>query len=116
MKINDLKYWNNFYGNKDPKSLSSNFAKFIKKNFVNKNTNILEIGTGNGRDAFYFEKYTNNIIAIDQSKIIINKNRLKSKRLMIKKLNFKALSVNKIKSIKKKKSINLIYARFFYIR
>ena len=33
MKINDLKYWNNFYGNKDPKSLSSNFAKFIKKNF-----------------------------------------------------------------------------------
>lgn len=113
MKINDLKYWNNFYGNKNPKSLSSNFAKFIKKNFVNKNTNILEIGTGNGRDAFYFEKYSKNIIAIDQSKIIINKNRLKSKRLMIKKLNFKALSVNKIKSIKKKKSINLIYARFF---
>ena len=113
MKINDLKYWNNFYGNKNPKSLSSNFAKFIKKNFVNKNTNILEIGTGNGRDAFYFEKYSKNIIAIDQSKIIINKNRLKSKRLKIKKLDFKALSVNKIKSIKKKKSINLIYARFF---
>ena len=113
MKINDLNYWNNFYENKDPKSLSSNFARFIKKKLINKKSHILEIGTGNGRDAFYFEKFAKNIIAIDQSKIIINKNKLKSKRLLIKKLNFKVLSVNKINSIKKKNSINLIYARFF---
>ena len=92
MKINDLNYWNKFYKKRDKKIFSSNFAKFLKKKIVNKKSNILEIGTGNGRDAFYFSKYSKSVIAIDQSKIAINNNKLRVKRLRIKNLIFKSLS------------------------
>ena len=113
MKINDLSYWNKFYKIKDKRILSSNFAKFIKKKIINKKSNILEIGTGNGRDAFYFSKYCKSVIAIDQSKIAIRNNRLRAKQLVIKNLTFKSLSLNNFIKIKKKNLINLIYARFF---
>ena len=113
MKINDLSYWNKFYKKKEKKILCSNFAKFIKKKIINKKSNILEIGTGNGRDAFYFSKYSKNIIAIDQSKIAINNNKLRAKRLRIKNLIFKSFSLNNFTKIRKKNLINLIYARFF---
>lgn len=113
MKINDLSYWNKFYKIKDKRILSSNFAKFIKKKIINKKSNILEIGTGNGRDAFYFSKYCKSVIAIDQSKIAIRNNRLRVKQLGIKNLTFKSLSLNNFIKIKKKNLINLIYARFF---
>tara|TARA_B100000674_G_scaffold453905_1_gene426482 strand:- start:75 stop:719 length:645 start_codon:yes stop_codon:yes gene_type:complete len=113
MKINDLNYWNKFYKERDKKIFSSNFAKFLKKKIINKKSNILEIGTGNGRDAFYFSKYSKSVIAIDQSKIAINNNKLRVKRLKIKNLIFKSLSLNNFLKIKKKNQINLIYARFF---
>ena len=84
MKINDLSYWNKFYKIKDKRILSSNFAKFIKKKIINKKSNILEIGTGNGRDAFYFSKYCKSVIAIDQSKVAIRNNRRRSYRIKTK--------------------------------
>ena len=50
-------YWNNFYKKKIIPDYPSNFAKYCLKNFIKKNYNLLEIGTGNGRDAIYFSKY-----------------------------------------------------------
>ena len=113
MKINDLNYLNKFYKKKDKKILSSNFAKFIKKKLITKKSNILEIGTGNGRDAFYFSKYSKNVLAIDQSIIAISNNKLRAKRLSINNLEFKSLPLNKFMKIKNRSVINLIYARFF---
>ena len=113
MIINDLNYWN-FYYNKESKIIKeSNFAALIKKKILTNKLNILEIGTGNGRDAFYFSKFSNSVIAIDQSSIAINKSRLKVKKLHIKNLLFKKLHVDNILKVKNKNKINLIYARFF---
>ena len=113
MIINDQKYWNNYYKKKSKKISKSNFAFFIKKKFKKKNINIFEIGTGNGRDAFYFSKFYNSIIAIDQSSSAIKENRLKVTRLRINNLIFKKLDVDNILSIQGKNKINLVYARFF---
>lgn len=113
MTLNDLTYWNNFYKTDVKLNKNSNFASLIKNKFLKKKMKVLEIGTGNGRDAFYFSNYVKSIIAIDQSKTIINENKSKSKKLKIKNLHFYKCSVNQIKKIKKKNSLNFIYARFF---
>ena len=113
MTLNDLTYWNNFYKTDVKLNKNSNFASLIKNKFLKKKMKVLEIGTGNGRDAFYFSNYVKSITAIDQSKTIINENKSKSKKLKIKNLHFYKCSVNQIKKIKKKNSLNFIYARFF---
>lgn len=113
MKVNDINYWNKYYHNNKKLTPKSNFALFIKKKFVKKNFNILELGTGNGRDAFYLSKFFKSIIAVDQSSSAIKENKLKSKRLGINNLTFKKLNINNLLNLKNKKRINLIYARFF---
>lgn len=113
MKVNDINYWNKYYHNNKNLTPKSNFALFIKKKFVKKNFNILELGTGNGRDAFYLSKFFKSIIAVDQSSTAIKENKLKSKRLGINNLTFKKLNVNNLLNLKNKNRINLIYARFF---
>ena len=113
MTLNDLTYWNNFYKTDVKLNKNSNFASLIKNKFLKKKMEVLEIGTGNGRDAFYFSNYVKSIIAIDQSKTIINENKSKLKKLKIKNLHFYKCSVNQIKKIKKKNSFSFIYARFF---
>ena len=112
MNINDLKYWNFYYNKENRLVKKSNFAALIKKKLLKKRMNILEIGTGNGRDAFYFSKHSN-VLAIDQSSSAINENKLKAKELNINNLKFKKLNVDKILQIKNRNKINLIYARFF---
>ena len=67
----DEKYWDNYYKNfgKD-KSINrpSTFAKFcLDKYFFKQGLKIIELGSGNGRDAVYFAQNKLNVIAIDQS-------------------------------------------------
>ena len=116
MTLNDLTYWNNFYKTDVKLNKNSNFASLIKNKFLKKKMEVLEIGTGNGRDAFYFSNYVKSIIAIDQSKTIINENKSKLKKLKIKNLHFYKCSVNQIKKIKKKILLVLYMRDFFYIR
>jgi SAM-dependent methyltransferase len=71
----DQKHWDNFYkrhGKEKGIEVCSTFAQFCQKNFFNKNEfNIVEIGSGNGRDAIYFAKCKHNVIAIDQSSVAL---------------------------------------------
>ena len=48
--VNDNNYWNSFYNLETGTSKPSNFAVFVKK-IIKKNNVILEVATGNGRDA-----------------------------------------------------------------
>jgi SAM-dependent methyltransferase len=111
MKNTPKKYWNKFYKLKNKIIAPSNFAKFIKK-MINKKDVILDVGTGNGRDAFYLSKFSKIIYGIDKSDeaIKINKNRIKLKK--IHNLFFFNLSAERINFFNTKK-ITLIYARFF---
>ena len=72
----DVKYWDSYYqlhGNDKNISESSTFAEFcLNKYFASKDINIVELGSGNGRDAIYFAQHQINIIAIDQSTVAID--------------------------------------------
>jgi ubiquinone/menaquinone biosynthesis C-methylase UbiE len=111
MTKNDI-YWNEYYDCNVTNKKPSNFAKFIKKNYIKKNTTLLDVGAGDGRDSFYFTKYAKYIFAIDKADTAISKNKLKAKKLNIKNILFNKLQSNKINILKKKK-IDIIYARFF---
>ena len=48
-----INYWNNYYDNFE-KFKESSFARFVKKK-IKKNSKIIDIGCGNGRDSFFFQ-------------------------------------------------------------
>ena len=67
----DKEYWDKFYkqhGLDNSIVKASSFASFCQEKFFKyKQLNILELGSGNGRDSIYFAKCGHNVIAIDQS-------------------------------------------------
>ena len=67
----DKNYWNAFYkkhGLDRGIQLESTFANFCQNKFFKyKSKNILELGSGNARDAKYFAKCGHNVVAVDQS-------------------------------------------------
>ena len=67
----DKNYWDEYYklhGEDKEISDPSSFAKFILKDFFSERKfNIVELGSGNGRDAIYFAHHNHNVVAIDQS-------------------------------------------------
>ena len=71
----DKAYWDKYYQQhgKD-KSISncSTFADFCLKNFFSPEGNIVELGSGNGRDAIYFAQHRHMVTAIDQSTVAID--------------------------------------------
>ena len=101
-------FWNNFYKKKIIVS-PSNFAKYCKSNFLSKNSKLLEIGCGNGRDSFYFEKNKLIVTAVDKSKKAIEINNKKNKNKNIKFFN---ININNKKFLELGK-FDFIYARFF---
>lgn len=111
----DKNYWDEYYklyGDDKEISDPSSFAKFILKNFFSQNKlNIVELGSGNGRDAIYFACNGHNVIAIDQSTKIINiqKHNLDSKSSM--NLLFKAQDFVK-EDYSRYEKIDVFYSRF----
>lgn len=63
----DIEYWSNFYKNGHTKKENSLFSAFVLE-FCNllKDASILELGSGNGRDALFFAKSGMKVVAIDQ--------------------------------------------------
>jgi len=71
----DKAYWDKYYqqyGKDKSISACSTFADYCLKNFFPAGGNIVELGSGNGRDAIYFAQHKNNVIAIDQSTVAID--------------------------------------------
>ncbi len=99
-----IKYWNTYYSvNKRFKE--SSFARFVNKR-IKRNSKIIDIGCGNGRDSFFFSKNSFKVTAIDISKSAIKNNELKSN----KNLKFLRFDIGK-NSLSKK--FDVIYCRFF---
>lgn len=69
-------YWDSFYekyGYEDNIQKHSSFAEFCQLEvFGNKQFNVVELGSGNGRDSIFFVKNNHNVVAIDQSIKAIN--------------------------------------------
>ena len=99
-----INYWNTYYKN-NKKIKESSFARFaIKK--IDKNSKIIDIGCGNGRDSFFFSKNDLKVTAIDISNNAIKNNSLKSNK------NLKFLKFDIEKNTMSKK-FDVIYCRFF---
>ena len=77
MKSNNKIYWNKYYNSKNNNNKPSNFALFVNKNYIKKNTFLIDVGAGDGRDSFYFRKKAKHVYSIDQSNIAIKKNKFK---------------------------------------
>ena len=112
MNIKNKKYWNDYYNSKEHINNPSSFAQFIARKFIKKDSYVLEVGAGDGRDTFYLRKKAKYVLGVDLSSIVIKINKLKSKRLGYKNISFKNLSSSHVHKIKNK-NINFIYARFF---
>ena len=112
MEINQ-KFWNKFYLVKKEVKIPkpSSFGIFFNRKFIKKNNKVLEIGCGNGRDAFLFSKKAKKIIALDKSKTAIKINLLVSRKFKKKIifLNEDFIKIYKIKKIE----FDILYARFF---
>ena len=111
----DKKYWDNYYhrhGKDRSITRPTSFAKFCLKNFFNRiKLNIIELGSGNGRDAIYFANHNHNVTAIDQSikAIDIEKECLDTKiknKLLPKALDFV------LEDYSQYEKINIFYSRF----
>ena len=112
MSLKNKNYWNSYYKLRENNINPSNFALFVSKKFIKKDTFILDVGSGDGRDSFYLRKKAKQVLGVDLSNVVIKKNQLKSKRLNLNNIKFKNISSNHLYKIQNKK-INFIYARFF---
>ena len=99
-----INYWNTYYKS-NKKIKESSFARFVIKK-IDKNSKIIDIGCGNGRDSFFFSKNDLKVTAIDISKNAIKNNSLKSNK------NLKFLKFDIGKNTMSKK-FDVIYCRFF---
>jgi SAM-dependent methyltransferase len=98
-------YWNIFYNKFDLRKPSL-FARFVFQR-IKKNSSLLEVGCGNGRDTFYFLRNSIKCVAYDISKVAINNNRKLFKNV------FYVKNICKKNKNLKKHYFNYIYARFF---
>lgn len=64
-------FWDEFYAQREGVDFSSPFAEFCLSNYIRKNSRILELGCGNGRDAFCFAQNEICVMALDSSKVAI---------------------------------------------
>ena len=111
----DRKYWDSYYqkhGKDKGISECSSFAQFcVDKFFIKEDSNIIELGSGNGRDAIYFAHHKLNVIAIDQSTSAIDIEKESLRDEVVKYLHPKAQDFIS-EDYSKYKSIDAFYSRF----
>tara|TARA_B110001452_G_scaffold150188_1_gene124964 strand:+ start:2521 stop:3162 length:642 start_codon:yes stop_codon:yes gene_type:complete len=107
-EFNDKEYWSKYYETilKSKKNISpSDFAKYLVENdIVKTDSDLVELGCGNGRDSIYFSSYDVNVTAIDQcSNTTTFLNNLQ-------KINSFADDFTRLSSLRK--NVDVVYSRF----
>jgi len=111
----DKNYWENYYNKNKAVDFPSPFAKYcVSQGFI-KDSVVIDIGCGNGRDSFYFiENSARKVFGIDQSEVAILKNNKKIVNLeksFHNKINFFAGNFVNYKNYLGLK-LNFFYSRF----
>ena len=114
--MKNYNYWNKFYSS-CYNILPTQFAIFIANEYQGQHT-LIDFGCGSGRDTFFFSKYYKNVIGIDASSEVINRNNLEKKN--IKNLSFIIDNLSNPKKLENllreelnKNKFNIFYGRFF---
>ena len=103
----DNSYWQKFYSeNKEPFN-NSLFSEFCLKNYINKDSVLIELGCGNGRDAIFFSKNNINVTAVDSCSTEIE---FLSKKYKSENINFYCHDFCKMPV--KSQNFDIIYSRF----
>ena len=117
--MKNYNYWNKFYGS-FYNLLPTQFAIFIANEYQGQHT-LIDFGCGSGRDTFFFSKYYKNVIGIDSSSEVINRNNLEKKN--IKNLSFIIDNLSNPKKLENllreelnKNKFNIFYGRSFYMQ
>jgi adenylylsulfate kinase-like enzyme len=76
------KYWSEYYARTQAPLNESPFAKFVNSK-ISLNSDILEIGCGNGRDSFFFSKNHHSVSGFDTSITAIEGCLLESKNSLV---------------------------------
>ena len=101
------KYWDSYYSEKLGIEAPSSYSIKVL-NFIKQRESILELGCGNGRDSFYFANNGIRVIAVDQSKNIINRIKKENKNPTF--LCEDIIDIQENFNYK----VNHCYARFFF--
>lgn len=119
--MKETEYWNSFYSEKKAPILKTPFAAWLTKKIDFKNKNIIEFGSGNGRDSFFLKDKCKKIIAFDgsDSAVKISNEKLKNKykekayrrNLVFKKLAFTNKNIETDHKINF--NVDISYSRFF---
>lgn len=117
---NNVDYWNEFYKNVSIDE-ESTFCSFVK-NKINKNSVIIDIGCGSGRDTRSFAKEGIQVYGIDRSVEAINKNNENVRNISnIKFVNIDIADEHRLRKFiddvsaetKKNAKKLIVYSRFF---
>lgn len=104
--MNDKKYWEGYYKQKQVPFEHSLFAEYCINNFLQQNNSILELGCGNGRDAIYMATRGMRVLGLDQCEQEIN---FLSDKYGNDKLKFKCADFSELEKFD---VYNVIYSRF----
>ncbi len=75
----DKSYWDSYYRLKGGVHYPTSFAETCLQSWIPRNSCILELGSGNGRDAFYFAEHGHMVIGIDQCEFVTAQNRQRAR-------------------------------------
>jgi cyclopropane fatty-acyl-phospholipid synthase-like methyltransferase len=104
-------YWNNYYSCHANVHYPTSFSEFCVNKYLNKKSTILELGCGNGRDAFFFAEHGHNVIGIDLSEVAIENNNKRSKEMNLDSLA-KFVASDFTRDLIKYGTVDVIYSRF----
>ena len=107
----DKKYWENYYKKNEGADYPSPFALFCFNNYLKPKMKIIELGCGNGRDAFYFSNNGLTVYSVDQSATIIRKNEINRKNLGSTN-NLKFIVADFTRDFPEISGVDVIYSRF----
>jgi tellurite methyltransferase len=70
----DKEYWNSYYAARKAIHYPSPFCEYCCKDWIKPQSRILELGCGNGRDAFYLAENGHTVVGLDQSDVAVSDN------------------------------------------
>lgn len=110
--MSEVEYWNGFYNKQQAVNYPSRFAEFCLSKFITPGMRILEIGSGNGRDSFYFAENGVHTIGLDQSDVVTKANSERALQLKLdQKLNFVCADFSNITEFLHP-NLDALYSRF----
>lgn len=121
MNKENIEYWDDVYSKQvsEAPQYPSQFAAFAIGE-MQPGVTIIECGCGNGRDAFFFNRYGWNVLGLDASTAIIERNKDFIKRFDAKKIDFESFDfgnsdglISMATRIREKNEKIYIYSRFF---